>query len=408
MVAVAIGHWAVVAVSIDESGDLSAGNALGEAPSLAWMTWLLQVMPLFFVVGGFASAMSLDAHRRKGSGRPEDWIAGRLRRMVAPTALLAGTWGVLLAGGVLTGMPGIVVLGATAAAVPLWFLANYTIDTAVAPYLLPRFRKRPVLVAGALLLVFGTVEALRFAQVPAIGHINWVIGWLLFQVIGFAWSDDLLPRGSKMLMVAGAMWCAALAAVAIGPWPIAMVHFPGLENSPTHPPSLALLLFGAAYSATAIAAAPLVSQWLADHRQAWTLVVAGNAISMSIYLWHMTAMVGACLVLWGMGWLPAAPVGGALWWVQKVPLMLLALVLLVGIVTLVGPAERRSLLAPSAAWGGGAVSMLLTAAGVSTALKLWSTGSPSTVALGIVGLLVIWRAVLRPDAAVVAGTGGER
>ena len=117
--------------------------------------------------------------------------------MVAPTALLAGTWGVLLAGGVLTGMPGIVVLGATAAAVPLWFLANYTIDTAVASYLLPRFRKRPVLVAGALLLVFGTVEALRFAQVPAIGHINWVIGWLLFQVIGFAWSDDLLPRGPR-------------------------------------------------------------------------------------------------------------------------------------------------------------------------------------------------------------------
>ena len=396
MVAVAIGHWAAVAVTTDTNGDIVAGNALGDDPSLSWLTWIFQVMPLFFVVGGFASAMSLDAHGRNGSGRPQDWIAGRLRRMVAPTAILAGTWGVLLAGGLATGTQGLVGLGAVAAAIPLWFLANYTIDTAFAPYLLPRFRRRPIAVAGGLLTVFGIVETLHFSGVPVIGHLNWVVGWLLFQVAGFAWRDGLLPTGRRLAAVAGLLWCAAVAAVTLGPWPVAMVHFPGLQHSPTHPPSVALVLFGAAYSATALVVAPSVSRWLADHGRAWAAVVAGNAVSMSVYLWHMTAMIGAGLLFWGMGWLPTAEVGDAAWWLQKAPLMLVALTMLAAIVAMVARHEQRALLAPRSQWRGGPGSMVLTAAGVSTALKLWSTSSPVAVAVGMAALLVIWRVVLRP------------
>ncbi|MDH3704686.1 MAG: acyltransferase [Acidimicrobiia bacterium] len=397
MVVVAIGHWAAVAVTTDADGDIVAGNALGDDPSLAWLTWIFQVMPLFFVVGGFASAMSLDAHTRAGTGRPADWIAGRLRRMVAPTAVLAGTWAVLLVGGVVTGAQGLVGLGVVAAAIPLWFLANYTIDTAFAPYLLPRFRRRPVGVAGGLLTVFATVETLHFVGVPIIGHLNWVIGWLLFQVAGFAWRDELLPTSRRLVAVAGLLWCAALAAVHLGPWPAAMVHFPGLDHSPTHPPSVALVLFGAAYSATAIALAPLVTRWLAANRRAWSLVVAGNAVSMSVYLWHMTAMIGAGLVFYAFGWLPTATVGEAAWWLQKAPLMLTALVLLVALVAVVARHEQRALLAPTTPWTGGAGSMIATAAAVSTALKLWSTSSPVTAAVGLAALLALWHLVLRRE-----------
>ena len=82
MLAVAVGHWlAMVAISRD--GELVSGNALEFIPSLGWSTWILQVMPLFFVVGGFSSAMSLDAHNRSG-GNAQDWIAARLRRMLPP------------------------------------------------------------------------------------------------------------------------------------------------------------------------------------------------------------------------------------------------------------------------------------------------------------------------------------
>jgi len=395
MVAVAIGHWVAVAVAVDANGDLQAGNALADDPSLAWMTWVFQVMPLFFVVGGFASAMSLDAHIKRGSGRPADWIATRLRRMVAPTALLAATWLGVLTLGVITGTAGTIAVGAAGAAIPLWFLANYTIDTAAAPYLLPRFREHPVVVVSMLGTVFGLVEFLRFADVPVVGHVNWVIGWLMFQVVGFAWRDGLMPRGRSMAAVAGAMWCAAFAAVALGPWPTSMVHFPGLHDSPTHPPSFALMLFGLAYSTTAIAAAPLVDRRLARSARAWTVVVAGNAVSMSIYLWHMTAIVGAGLVFWRLGWLPTAPVGTAAWWIQKVPLVILAAVFLAAVIAVVAPTERRSLLARPAGWAGGPVSMLAVAAVVSTSLKMWSTSSASTLAIGMAGLLIVWVAGLR-------------
>ncbi|MGI9644165.1 MAG: acyltransferase family protein, partial [Ilumatobacteraceae bacterium] len=56
MVLVALGHWLVIAIGTDRDGELVARNALEVAPEFAVLTWLFQVMPLFFAVGGFASA----------------------------------------------------------------------------------------------------------------------------------------------------------------------------------------------------------------------------------------------------------------------------------------------------------------------------------------------------------------
>ena len=74
MMAVAIGHWAAIVIGLDASGEVFGGNALEYNVDLSWMSWVFQVMPLFFVVGGFSSAMSLDSHNSNG-GRPQDWIA---------------------------------------------------------------------------------------------------------------------------------------------------------------------------------------------------------------------------------------------------------------------------------------------------------------------------------------------
>ena len=66
MVAVAFGHWVAIAVFKDADGDLVASNALEFDYSLAWATWALQVMPLFFLAGGFSSAVSLDSQQPQG------------------------------------------------------------------------------------------------------------------------------------------------------------------------------------------------------------------------------------------------------------------------------------------------------------------------------------------------------
>ena len=396
MLAVALGHWAAISVALDEDGAIHAGNALAEAPQLAWITWIFQVMPLFFVVGGFSSAMSLDAHFRSG-GRGADWVAARLRRMLAPATVLAGTWLALLVAGAALGFGGIVAAGAVASAIPLWFLANYTIDTAIAPTVLPAFRRRPGLVVGGGLAVFGAIEALGFAGVPHVGQLNWVLGWLLFQVAGFAWRDGLLPTGRTMGRIALILWAAALALVTVGPWPVAMVHHEGLAHSPTHPPSLALLVFGAAYSATAIAFAPAVSRFLSRSPRAWTAVVAGNAVSLTVYLWHFTAFVVVAAIAYAAGLLPTAAVASGAWWLQKAPMMVAAAIVLALIVAAVSGVERRALLAPRTPWRGSERTMLLTAVAISASVKVWGLGTAPAVAAGSATLLVLWWAVLRPS-----------
>ncbi|MGI9598297.1 MAG: acyltransferase family protein, partial [Acidimicrobiales bacterium] len=389
MGAVALGHWAAIAITVDAGGNLVSGNALEQAPSLAAMSWLFQVMPLFFVVGGFSSAMSLDAHNRR-AGKPQDWVAARLRRMLAPTAVLATTWLALLAAGSVLGVGSLVATGAVAAAIPLWFLANYTVDTAIAPYLLPRFRRNPGLVAGLGVGLFLALEAIRFAGVPYLPQINWILGWLLFQMAGFAWRDGLLPTGRALFGAAAGLWVLAVAAVTVGPYPVSMVPFPGIGDlSPTHPPSLALMLFGSAYSATALVAAPAISRWLArpSSAKAWSAVVAANSVAMSVYLWHFTAAVAAGAVLYGLGLLPTAAVGTAAWWVQKLPLIALSSLVLIAIVAVVARFEQRALLAPRVPWRGGAASMMGLAAAVSIAIKLWTNGSVPAVVAGAVAVV---------------------
>ncbi|MGI9606821.1 MAG: acyltransferase family protein, partial [Acidimicrobiales bacterium] len=179
MIAVALGHWLALDVALDAAGEIRAGNALESAPSMAWVSWLLQVMPLFFVVGGFSSAMSLDAFNRDGGGRPQDWVAARLRRMVGPAVLLGGVWALVALVGFGLGQGALVIVALPAAAIPLWFLANYSIDTALAPWVLPAFRRHPVLFPAIALSVFISIEGLRLLEVPIIPRINWVLGWLL-------------------------------------------------------------------------------------------------------------------------------------------------------------------------------------------------------------------------------------
>lgn len=223
MVVVALGHWAGMVAVIDD-GELTGGNLLDVAPDYGWLTWIGQVMPLFFFVGGFASATSLLAAERKGV-RPVDWVATRLRRMMAPAVVLAAVWAAVIAVGSTFGAFGLVALAAGGAAIPLWFLANYTIDTTIAPLTFRWFRARPAALVGGLSALFLLAESANLAGIPVLPQLNWVIGWLGFQVAGFAWQQGRLPTGRRLTACAGALWVAAIVATTLGPWPAVMWLF---------------------------------------------------------------------------------------------------------------------------------------------------------------------------------------
>ncbi|WP_306514020.1 acyltransferase family protein [Janibacter hoylei] len=59
---VVLGHWLMAAVVVRD-GELAMANTLDLVPPLQGLTWVLQVMPLFFLVGGYANATSWRSAR---------------------------------------------------------------------------------------------------------------------------------------------------------------------------------------------------------------------------------------------------------------------------------------------------------------------------------------------------------
>lgn len=401
MVVVALGHWAGM-VAVMDDGELTGGNLLDFAPEYGWITWIGQVMPLFFFVGGYASAVSLLAAERKGV-RAVDWVATRLRRMMAPAVVLAGVWAAVIVVGSAFGAFGIVTLAAGGAAIPLWFLANYTIDTTIAPLTFRWFRERPATLIGGLSALFLVAEAANLAGIPVLPQLNWVIGWLGFQIAGFAWQQGRLPTGRRLVACAGALWVVAVVATTVGPWPAVMLHHGGVDPSPTHPPSTALVLFGFAYSLTAAALAPAANRWLTRSHRAWRLTVGANVVAMSVYLWHMTAAMVVAGVAYALGALPSVPAGTGAWWITKVPFVLANAAVLAAIVWKVAPIERRALLGGTVVWPRSAASLAVTAAILSLGVKAWSNQDPSMLCVGLATTLIVWFVALRRESVRAAG-----
>lgn len=135
--AVVLGHWLMAAVTPD-----GVGNLLAVVPALQPLTWLLQVMPVFFFVGGFSHALSYRSLLRK---RPEGtadsvysaFLRARLQRLLRPTTVFVLVWGAaallvqLLGGG--GGLTGVTLRMVTQ---PLWFIGIYLAMVAFTPPLL--------------------------------------------------------------------------------------------------------------------------------------------------------------------------------------------------------------------------------------------------------------------------------
>ncbi|MCW7991709.1 acyltransferase, partial [Streptomyces platensis subsp. clarensis] len=152
---VVLGHWLMAAVTADGQ----VGNLLAVVPGLQALTWALQVMPVFFFVGGFSHAL---AHRSRP--RYAAFLRGRLQRLLRPTMVFIGVWGVLALAVQLLGADG----GLTGVALrlvtqPLWFIGIYLAMVAFTPPLLKLHERWgwgafAALVAGAV-----AVDVLRFA-----------------------------------------------------------------------------------------------------------------------------------------------------------------------------------------------------------------------------------------------------
>lgn len=345
IVAVAVGHWLVVVPSYAD-GRFDGVNALATVPAMRPLTWLFQVMPLFFVVGGVANAASWDRARRRGETYGT-WLRTRLDRLIVPAVAMVGAWAALAAGLRAGGVDAALVEPmAWLVTVPIWFLAVYVLVVALAPAGWWAHRRWGVLpVVGVLTAAAVGVDAVRLGGGPtgeAIASVSFVLVFGVAQHLGFAWYDGtLLARRrvvgwSSLLGGLGAL----VALTTVGPYPVSLVGYPGVEVANNAPPTVTLIALGLAQTGAALLLRPVLARALERRPvQAFALVLNRNA--MTVLLWHFTVLVVVAVVALPLGWVPVHPDGSAAWWLTRVVWVVVLATVAVPVVAVAGRVERR-------------------------------------------------------------------
>ncbi|MFI7540461.1 acyltransferase [Actinoplanes sp. NPDC049599] len=309
------GHWLMAAPVLGPDGGTRVTNVLALVPQLRPMTWLLQVMPVFFLVGGFAHATALASIRRRGGGYA-DFARSRTARLLRPAAAFLAVWLVLALGAGLTGQDdGLARVALRTAVQPLWFLGVYLALVALAPAMWRLHRRFGALVPVALLAVAAGVDVLRFTGHPRVAVLNLLVIWAGVHQLGFFYADGTLQRGGRRLalLLAGAGLGAVLLLTGVGPYPVSMVGVPGEAVSNMSPPTVAL----AAHAVWLIGLVLLLREpalRLLARARVWRAVVAANGLAMTAFLWHLTA---AFVVLAAFGGLAVAAPGSVGWWLTR-------------------------------------------------------------------------------------------
>ena len=326
-------HALMVGVSLGVDGPILE-NALD---AQAWFTpasWVVQVMPLFFILGGFSSLRHWERLQATGQ-RPADYVRERTVRLLKPSIVLVGAVGLGLVGLLAAGVPAeIVGIAGFRISQPLWFLAVYLGCSALVPLLVRAHRRGPAATLVGLGAGIAAVDALRaVTDIPAFGLLNLAFVWLFAQQLGFWLADGHVERMSRLQR-------SALAAGSFGA--LVGLTVSGLYSANMftnlNPPTVCLALLAVAQLALFSLARPALER-LAGRAASRTLVRIVGPNAMTIYLWHMSVLIvlaGALLLLP----LPLPAPGTGEWWATRPLWLIAAALLLIPVVRALGRFER--------------------------------------------------------------------
>jgi Acyltransferase family len=371
IVAVVFGHW-FISINHLERDVYSTTSAVGVTSWLWLGTWLFQVMPVFFFVGGFSNMLTYDSFRRRGEPTSA-FVRSRLERLLRPSLVFLGIWLVVQVILHLTNiggpagprlfdgtslLRGMYPPAATLPFGPLWFLGFYLIVVCIAPatiWLHRRFRwwVPAVMVVGSMV-----VDVIGFgSDLHMIRYLNVAFVLLLPHQLGHFYADGTFARLSR-----GVFW--AMVVVGVGglvlltnPWvfePFGRARldwFPGIGHYPksllgtdiervsnAYPPTVCFLLADIWSIGAVMLLRPRLSRWLLRPRP-WKVTIYLNSIIMTLFLWHMTAYFIVLLVLWPID-VGHQQDSTAAWWLLRPVFIGLSALVLGGIVALVGRFER--------------------------------------------------------------------
>ncbi|MFG2061105.1 acyltransferase [Micromonospora sp. NPDC048871] len=372
---VVLGHWMIATIYYGADRRPDGHSALPAMPWAYPLTWAAQVMPVFFLVGGYANAASLASQRARGADAT-GWLLGRSARLLRPTtALVLALAGSALIARLVGAEPGQVRTVVWFATVPLWFLAAYLAVVPLTPVMYALHRRFGLRVPVALVLLVALGDLGRAFGPAELALPNYLLGWLAIHQIGFAWYDarrgNCIPlhgthpaidgtsnrtdpaagnrirtrclpmsRRAAVLMITGGLAVAVLL-TGPGPYPVSMINLPGQRLDNAAPPSVALLAVATAQLGLILLLREPAERWLRRSRP-WQAVIAVNAVVLTVFLWHLSAVILLVGGLDGLGLLPTPAAGTRAWFAWRLPWLLMLSVVLAVLVTIFGPVEART------------------------------------------------------------------
>ena len=323
-------HAIMVGVTVGESGPVF-DNASDGTGWIAPLSWFLQVMPLFFVIGGFSGLLAYRRMRQRG-GTAVGFIAGRVHRLLRPAIFTIAVVAVALALLTVFGVPADLI--ATAGfryGQPLWFLGVFLLCQALLPLFAAAHERAPLRTIGALALTAVVVDVLRGASgLEGLGFLNLAFVWMALQQLGFFLADGSINRLSRRVRAAAGTVAVLLLVATF----VVGIYSPDLIAN-INPPTAALLLVGVAHTSLLSLHRERLERFSRRPRvAAFTAFVTVR--TMTIYLWHMPVlllMAGSTAVYALIAGVTLPALDSAAWWAGR-PLWLataLALTALVAV-----------------------------------------------------------------------------
>src|SRR5215207_3252988 len=201
IVLVVVAHLLMIGVGFGADGEIVTSRPLEAQAWCDTATWIGQVMPLFFALGGFTAYTAWQSLQRKG-GDSTDFVRGRVLRLARPALPLFLFFAFAIG-----------VAAATGVGSPLWFLSAFLLVQVFAPLMVRLHSAAPRLTLAALFAGIVLVDGARNASgVVELGLANLVFVWFFVQQLGFWYADGWFRARRPWQLVALATVAYALVA----------------------------------------------------------------------------------------------------------------------------------------------------------------------------------------------------
>ena len=359
LLVVVLGHFLMLIVLWGDDGIPATGNTLTSGSPWPFVTWLLQVMPLFFIAGGAVNWRSNE----RFPGTYSQWLWQRVRRLMRPTLVYLVALAVIFS--VVTVLVRRDVTDAYVQGVtgPLWFLAVYIPVTALTPATTAWWRRQGRATIVVLVVAVALVDVLRLNVGETWGALNMVLAWTLVHQLGY-WYRDGVRRDVAVVCVVLGLGVNVVLTQGLHWYPTSLVGIPTERFSNMAPPTIVLVCHSFVLFGLFVLLAPWLRRRFVTPR-AFHATARAGLFGMTVYLWHMLVLVSMLALLHVLGLeLPVRVVGGLIdpdglaYWFWLVPVAIVFVLLVYCVARWLWPIEflhlpwfddppRRS---PSAEW----------------------------------------------------------